>query len=135
MLQHGRLGVRFRIWIGFVIVVPLVAGCSTFPRDFTAAVGKPTPANTILGAWQGDWKSNGGHGGALRCLLEPLGDTGANTVSYRARFEAKFWGIFTAHYTTPLAGAGNDSGAKLAGDHDLGWLAGGTYHYEADVTP
>src|SRR5947208_1643822 len=110
-------------------------GCSTFPRDFTAAVAKPVPAETIEGPWQGSWNSNGGHSGQLRCLLEPSGEPAGGAENYQARFEAKFWGIFTARYNVILHGTRGDGGAKLSGDHDLGWLAGGVYHYEADVTP
>jgi hypothetical protein len=128
----------------------LSTGCSTFPRDFDrAASAPPKSVDTfaITGPWQGEWKSNGGHQGGLRCLLTAvpssalpgsLGEAAANPPrrEYEARFEAKFWGIFTAHYAVRLTGtAAFDGTVTLSGDHDLGSLVGGVFHYDATVTP
>jgi hypothetical protein len=52
-----------------------------------------------------------------------------------ASFEAKFWGVFTAHYIVALKGTRDSAVAHLSGDQDLGGLEGGRYHYEATVTP
>lgn len=115
----------------------LAGGCSSYPREFAEA--KTKPSATISGPWEGEWVSKGGHRGALRCILmeTPSAQSAADgtRVAYEARFEAKFWGIFTAHYSTPLAGRRGDGVTTLSGDHDLGGLGGGKYHYEAKVTP
>jgi hypothetical protein len=139
---------------GPFLLVSLVAagGCSTFSRDFDAAVAsyhpegnRNTPAApaAIVGPWEGEWRSKSGHHGRLRATLSisPLNDFPVSLASqpppsYSARFEAKFWKIFTAHYDVTLRVVSQtDLVVKLAGDQDLGWLAGGKYHYEATVTP
>jgi hypothetical protein len=129
---------RIRCSLAVTVLILGITGCSTFPQDFQrlAAAPKKSPdALSIEGPWQGEWRSNSGHNGQLRCLLARQS---ASPDSYHARFEAKFWGIFTAHYDTALrvkAGGSDPLTTHLAGDHDLGWLAGGVYHYEATVTP
>ena len=112
----------------------LAGGCSSFPRDFAAA--KVPGGGSIAGPWVGEWVSHGGHRGELRCMLDPQHGSGIPILADRfdARFEAKFWGIFTAHYTVLLTGAPEGDAIHLSGDHDLGWLAGGAYHYDARVT-
>ena len=116
-----------------------IAGCSSFPRDFRETVKSIPPPSSIEGAWQGEWVSTGGHRGQLRCLLalkacDPGMSFGIKPIC-EARFEAKFAGIFTAHYTTLLVIESGGETTTLIGDHDLGWLGGGKYHYEAKVTP
>ena len=124
------------LWIGLVVS----GGCSSFSRDY-AAIDQAQAAGNITGAWAGEWKSNGGHQGALRCILTQTATpaapnaAGPQKVTYDAQFEAKFWGLFTAHYSTPLAGTIDHGTAHLTGDHELTGLGGGHYHYEADVTP
>lgn len=111
-----------------------LAGCSSFGRDYKAALSRP--AQGIEGAWSGTWASDGGHTGALQCVLTKLPQSTAGQTSYRAQFQATFWKIFTGHYDVILTGKeANDGAAHLSGDHDLGKLAGGVYHYEAQVTP
>ena len=134
----------------FAVILPLallglMAGCSSFPSEFKRAAERQERADAIEGAWQGTWKSDGGHHGALRCILtaEPtnakdvlpggVGGAGA-MVQYRASFEAKFWGIFTGHYKVLLTGSRQSNETVLKGDQNLGWYAGGVYHYEARVT-
>jgi hypothetical protein len=111
----------------------IAGGCSSFQREYVAA--KPIAPNSISGPWEGEWVSKGGHRGELRCILTETSPAGGKRVAYEARFEAKFWGIFTAHYSTPLAGTTDNGVTALSGDHDLGGLGGGKYHYEAKVTP
>ena len=128
-----------RLVRGPLLMVSLVAagGCSTFSKDYNAAVASSqagvaaAPSSSIIGPWQGEWRSKSGHRGRLRCVLSAKTPT-----EYFARFEAKFWKIFTAHYDVTLRVVNEtDQTVKLAGDQDLGWLAGGKYHYEATVTP
>jgi hypothetical protein len=127
--------------IGFLAMFSLTffAGCSSFSRDYKKAVAEQRPAGTIEGPWTGTWTSNGGHTGSLKCLLtrnEPAQSAPMGSVTYRARFKATFWKIFTAHYDVTLHGKQDANGsAHLTGDQDLGKLVGGVYHYDANVTP
>lgn len=128
----------FKQWAVAVLAFLGLVGCSSFPQDFKQAAAQPAPTRVIAGAWQGRWASDGGHHGELRCLLTesvfvPM-KPGAPVI-YEARFEATFWKIFTAHYAVELSGSTRNGATTLSGDHDLGWLAGGKYHYEAKVTP
>jgi hypothetical protein len=124
-------------WIYIVLFggVPLLLGCSTFSREYESAVGRPVDPRSISGAWRGEWVSHGGHRGALRCILGETSVAQSGEQTYEAKFEAKFWGIFTAHYAVMLRGASHDGITTLSGNHDLGFMAGGVYHYEATVTP
>lgn len=123
---------------GVLLSLATLPGCSSFPRDFREATLKPIPVQSIDGPWEGEWISTGGHRGRLRCLLalkacDANMNFGIRPV-YEARFEAKFAGIFTAHYTTLLLIQSTGEVTTLSGDHDLGGLGGGLYHYEAKVT-
>src|SRR5437764_11099339 len=92
-----------------ILLLALLAGCSSFPGEFKRASARPRGGDPIEGAWQGTWKSDSGHSGRLRCVLTSMPATAkdavpgtmpsAASVRYRASFEARFWGIFTAHYT------------------------------------
>ena len=117
-----------------VLLVGLLfwSGCSSFDRDFEKATSALHPAETIAGAWEGRWQSDNGHGcGELLCILTPRADG-----EYEARFKATYWGILKASYTVTLRGAGHDGKTLLlAGEEDLGWLAGGKYKYQGRVTP
>lgn len=106
----------------------LAGGCSTFERDWTAAANlRPSGPTDITGRWQGEWASNAdGHSGNLRCLI-----TQGNKDVYTARFSATYGGIFRFDYDTELTGHREGDWIRLEGEHDLGPLAGGVYHYEA----
>ena len=140
---------RLISWLLLLVSAVNAGGCSSFSRDFEAAGScNAAPASamaTVFGPWEGEWVSHGGHRGRLRCLLDS-GDSGSTDATrpatYAARFEATFFKIFTAHYTVQLAATPTgattqptDGSVILNGEHDLGGLAGGVYHYEANVTP
>ena len=121
------------VLLALLLVAFTSSGCSRFPGDYQTAASQPRSPTTIDGPWQGSWKSATGNSGRLRCLLasEYRGDG----IWCAARFEAKFWGLFTAHYTVQLNGTRQGEAAHLSGDQDLGGLEGGKYHYEATITP
>jgi hypothetical protein len=128
-----------RIGILAMFSLTFFAGCSSFSRDYKKALAEQRPAGSIEGPWNGTWTSNGGHAGSLKCLLTRNGpaqsDAGAPTT-YRARFEATFWKVFTGRYDVTLSGKENPDGtAHLTGDQDLGKMVGGVFHYDAHVTP
>jgi hypothetical protein len=108
----------------------LVNGCSTFNREWKkAAASQPTP-NSLDGRWEGKWFSDkNGHTGKLLCLLTRESDT-----NYHAHFKATYRKIFRASYAVAFTGEMQDGAWQFKGDEDLGWLAGGVYHYEGRVT-
>src|SRR5262245_5054659 len=117
----------------------LLAGCSTFDRDFEAGVPKEGgSASDLLGCWEGFWKSDeNGHTGSLRCII-----TRGNS-DYDARYYATYtWCYipFSFEYVIPTTaipeGPRKSAGEawKLRGSAELGcWIAGGLYEYEARV--
>jgi len=110
--------------------VILVNGCSSFNREWKKAAASPPPTNSLPSRWEGTWLSDkNGHTGELLCLLTRVNDT-----NYQARFKATYWKIFRASYTVTFLGELRDGVWQFKGDEDLGWLAGGVYHYEGSVT-
>lgn len=110
----------------------MVTGCSTFNHDWKLASRSKPPADDITGAWDGTWLSTvNGHHGRLRSLVS-RGEAG----QYQARFKARFWKVFTYGYTVPLQAKKEADGSwRLDGSQNLGWLAGGEYHYSGKATP
>lgn len=114
----------------FLAMVLLAGGCSSFDRDYQAAVAQGISSDTVEGPWLGTWKSEAGHGGdELRALVAKAGPE-----AYRARFRAKFWGIFHTENEIDLQ-VTSSSPVRAGGQEDLGWLAGGLYDYQATLTP
>ena len=66
----------------------------------------------------------------MRCLLTTNG-----SGLYQARFRAKYRKIFTFSYTVPLQVRETPAQWEFQGDANLGWYAGGLYHYEGHATP
>jgi hypothetical protein len=79
------------------------------------------------GRWEGTWRSeSNGHSGALRCVLTQKQDG-----TFAARFHAIYRKFLRFGYTVPLNVAPDSSGVfRFNGDANLGWWAGGAYHYE-----
>jgi hypothetical protein len=116
--------------LGLSIILTTLTGCSRFDREWKrAAAASPEPGG-IEGRWEGKWASINGHTGRLRCILSPAGEG-----EYLARFHATFWSICQAEYTVTLRGEQRDGAMRLAGEENLGWLAGGKFEYDADVDP
>jgi hypothetical protein len=112
----------------------MACGCSSFNRDWQRAATQPVSTNDLAGRWQGTWLSDvNGHTEQLRCLMSRVSDT-----NYSARFQAKYRKIFriTFSYTVPLVVERREDGFQFQGEADLGWMAGGVYHYRghADAT-
>jgi hypothetical protein len=113
-----------------VVLIWVVGGCSAFDQDFKAAVQQGPPADSIEGAWEGKWQSQGGHGGGrLRALVTRSGDN-----IYITQFKAQYAGAFEAESDVMLR-VSSTGPLKAGGNADLGYLKGGVYHYEATITP
>src|SRR5688572_26499321 len=103
----------------------LVAGCSSFNRNWKAAEKINYDSSGLAGRWEGRWLSDvNGHNGKLRCLITREKDS-----VYQARFRAHYAKIFRFSYTVPLMAEPASDGFKFDGEADLGGLAGGVYSY------
>jgi len=130
MNRKSRSTIRFTA----LLIAPLLlaAGCATFNHEWKKAAKQPAPADDLLGRWQGTWLSDvNHHTDALRCIITKKSDG-----SYRARFHAKYRKVLSFGYTVPLKVEQATNTFRFSGTADLGWLAGGVYHYEgsADTT-
>lgn len=112
----------------WLLALLLLAGCSSFNRDWKRAALDPQPADHLAGRWEGFWISErNGHNGNLRCLITPAaGDT------YDARFRAKYWKILSFGYSVPLTVQRTNGLCRFNGQADLGKLVG-VYQYNGAV--
>jgi hypothetical protein len=114
-----------------MVVGFLLTGCSSFHREWRAAIKQPIPANSIEGPWTGTWHSDqNGHHGSLRCVVTKTSDT-----SYRAHYRATYKSILHFSYVATLNAHETNGAVALKGEADLGKLAGGVYTYEGTATP
>jgi hypothetical protein len=102
---------------------------ASFKADWKEAIKKTPPAGSILGAWEGQWKSVAHHvSGPLRCVIKDKGNG-----EYEAHFYAQFhWFHFS--YAAKLAAVPAGSRTNLNGQVDLGWM-GGLYKYVGEASP
>lgn len=115
-----------------VLIGGLLAGCSSFNRDWKAAGAGGSAPDPLAGRWEGTWRSDvNAHTGALRCLITP-----ATNGTYTARFQAKYRKLvqLTFSYAVSLVVTNRDDGHHFEGEADLGWLAGGRYTYRGRAT-
>jgi len=114
-----------------IVALLLFCGGCSFNRAWNQAGRNPTP-DSIEGRWEGRWLSDvNGHTGRLRCVLRRSGPT--NT--YTAYFRATYWKILRYSYQADFPFEPRDGAWDFKGDENLGWLAGGRYHYEGHVSP
>jgi hypothetical protein len=121
-------------------LIVLICGCSSFNKDYQRTAAQPAPATqttqphqAIIGAWEGTWKSDAGHGGGKLYAIVMQKANNSDYPVYHVRFRAHFWGWFKAEYDIILRQVSNTP-LRFKGEHDLGLLAGGVYEYEATVT-
>ena len=116
--------------IGSGLAIFILAGCSSFNRDWKQAAIQPRPTEDISGPWEGLWQSEAnGHNGKLRCLVTKVNDT-----TYDARYRAKYKKIFSFGYTVPLRVQKTGDTYTFKGEADLGKLAGGIYTYDGKAS-
>jgi predicted small secreted protein len=113
-----------------LLTTMLLAGCSTYNRDWQHAADSTTPPGSVEGAWIGDWKSEANsHHGELKCIM-----THATNSVYRARFRATYGKMLRYSYAATLQMQPHDIGYEFDGEANLGKLAGGRYYYEGRAT-
>jgi len=118
-----------RLLVG--LVLPLLAGCSSFHREWREAAKQPAPAHDITGRWEGTWQnSNDTHQDRMWAILTRASDT-----EYRAHFHAKYKKIFSFSYRATFRGTWTGDEFRCHGEEDLGALAGGMYKYEGRASP
>jgi len=111
---------------GLASALLLLAGCSGFQGQWDKTLAAPGATTGLQGPWQGIWRSDAsGHTDVLRCLVTR--DPGG---AYRARFHAKYHKVLTFGYTVPLTVQQTNDTYLFQGSADLGWMAGGVYHYD-----
>ncbi|MBI1367335.1 MAG: hypothetical protein GC162_01635 [Planctomycetes bacterium] len=119
-----------KTWI-LIAAMMLISGCSSFEHDWEMAGKTAPPADAITGRWSGTWQSKvDDHSGALRAIVTRIDDT-----HYQAKFHAVYGGMMTFEYTATLNAKPATDQIDLAGEEDLGWLAGGVYKYNGHATP
>lgn len=113
-----------------LLLLSLLSGCTSFERDWRhARLQPPAQPGTLAGPWQGTWLSEvNGHTGELRCLV-----TEKQPAEYEFRFKATYWKIFRYSYLVTLPVAYDAAGYSFKGQENLGWLAGGVYHYDGRI--
>ena len=125
--MHRLHGVLF-----FGLVWLPLAGCtSAFDRDWHdyVATGLEDP---LVGRWKGFWRSDKTeHRGDLRCIVSRRAEG-----RYEARYHATHgeWWTFNFEYTVLMDAKRTGDVWKLEGSEDLGWAAGGVYHYRGEVS-
>lgn len=99
-------------------------GCTTFNHDWKLAA-RQVPSDDLQGRWQGVWASEAdGHTDKLRCVVTKKEDG-----TFQARFHAKYRKVLSFGYTVPLKVEQTEGAYQFKGEADLGWFAGGVYHY------
>lgn len=112
------------------LLAALFSNVSVFHRDWNNYRAVASPPKDIQGRWQGEWVSDvNGHHGRLKGIMVKL-DPGR----YEASFHATYSKVLRVCYSVNLSGREEDGRVILEGEADLGKLAGGVYHYTAEVT-
>jgi hypothetical protein len=119
-----------RLW-AITLLLPWLAGCSSFNREWRAAAKQSQSPNNISGRWEGTWQNtNNSHRDKLRAIL-----TRVSEGEYQAHFHAKYKKVLTFTYQATFRGAWTNSQFVFHGEENLGKLAGGTYKYEGRISP
>lgn len=111
------------------------SSCSTrFNHDWkkAATATETTAPKDVTGAWQGTWKSEAtGHHGTLKAVVSKLdGKNNAYAFHYHATWRHFLSATFNAEHTIKWQG----KNYVLTGQHHLGSLFGGIYHYDGTAT-
>jgi hypothetical protein len=129
--SFGMLSLKSRTTniISRILLLPTLlfaGGCTSFNHDWKKAAAQTPPPGSMEGRWQGVWLSDvNHHTGELRCVVTKRDDG-----TYRARYHAKYNKVLSFGYTVALKVVPEANGFHFNGDANLGWYAGGVYHYD-----
>ena len=108
------------------------SGCSAlsgFHRDFNSPCSCAN-GEGLAGCWEGCWESHcTGHHGKLQAIITQVDET-----HYCARFHGTFFKFLPFEYYMLLTATPDAERYALAGQKDLGKLAGGVYRYQGRAT-
>jgi hypothetical protein len=125
---QNRLIVRGRLPV-LLLLLSLCCGCNTFDKAWAKAEAEPLRGDSMLGCWEGNWMSDvNGHNGSLRCVVTQKSDG-----TFKAQFHAIYRKVIGFGYTVPLHVSETNGAFHFEGDANLGWWAGGVYHYEGSA--
>jgi hypothetical protein len=125
-----RNRLRWKRLLGAFLLAPLLAGCSSFHREWREAANFAVPAGDISGRWEGTWQNrNNTHQDKLRAILTRVGPN-----EYKARFHAKYKWILSFNSRTTFRGTWEANEFVFRGEENLGWLAGGVYRYAGRIS-
>ena len=107
----------------------ILVGCTSFDTAWAKASKQPVAAGSLEGCWAGTWQSEAnGHEGSLRCIVSRRTDG-----AYKARFHAIYRKVLGFRYSVVLRTSETNGGWHFSGEANLGWWAGGIYHYDGWV--
>lgn len=122
-----------------VLALALALGfssCSTrFQHDWKAAAAsvETTAPRDVTGAWEGTWKSEAtGHQGTLKAVVS---ESGKKDQVYAFHYQATWRHILSATFQSEHTVRIQGKNFVLTGQHNLGPMFGGIYHYDGTATP
>jgi len=127
---------RFSLRCLFALLPLLLGNCTSadFNHEWDKAMASRSgPPKDITGPWLGSWHSDAnGHHGELRCVVLP---EDRKSDDYRFYYHAIYGNFLTVAYTvTEQVHRNRQGNYDLRGEHNLGYFAGGLYHYEGVST-
>jgi len=117
--------------VACLLLILSMTGCASYEREWrNARMQAPTRPGSVTGPWEGTWLSDvNGHTGKLRCLV-----TQKNQDEYEFHFKATYWKLFRYSYMVTMPVQSNPTSSTFTGDENLGYLAGGIYHYIGTIS-
>lgn len=117
------------VWTAALLSVA-VTGCSSFEKNWTAAVAEKIDRGNPAGRWEGHWSSDvTGHRGPVRCMV-----THAAEGKYQARFRARYAIVLTTEREVELDASQRGGLWHFSGEENLGLLAGGRHAYRGKAS-
>jgi hypothetical protein len=121
----------WKLLLGSCLLLPSLAGGSSFQREWDASTNVVVPAGDISGRWEGTWQnSSNTYQDKMRAILTRVGPN-----EYVARFHAKYFKILSFAYQTTFKGSWEGNEFVFRGEVNLGWYAGGVYRYAGRISP
>ncbi len=120
---------RILITVLLLGVATVLAGCSTvYRQQWRRAATEEPGSHPVEGRWEGTWLSHKNqHTGKLRCIV---------TAEEPGRYDFHYWatwGWFAGTYHLNLDVTDEDGRTRLAGEKNLGKMAGGIYRFTGTV--
>ena len=106
-------------------------GCSSFDSTWDEHQGTEVQSDLLVGCWEGTWTSAvNQHTGSLRAVVKPL-EENRYDIWYYSTYKLGFLPL-KFEYSMPVDATLDGDGLRFTGEADLGWLAGGVFHYDGE---